>query len=144
MINVDVDVSALVDLKKRVLTLAQTDSLLREIATSMLSVTRSRIHEQGINSAGSQIGTYSSSYLELRREQEGRSNTNVNLVFKGDMERDYKIIPISDTEYGLGYSNKLNADKAKWNTERYGRIFALTDDELSQVRDIIREYLNKL
>ena len=143
MISVDVDVSALVDLKKRVLTLAQTDSLLREIATSMLSVTRTRIHEQGINSAGSQIGTYSSSYLELRREN-GLSNTNVNLFFTGQMQNDYKVIEISKTEYGLGYSNKLDADKAKWNTERYGRIFALTDDELSQVRDIIREYLNKL
>ena len=143
MISVDVDVSALVDLKKRVLTLAQTDSLLREIATSMESVTRTRIHGQGINSAGSQIGTYSSSYLELRREN-GLSNTNVNLVFTKDMEKDYKIIPISDTEYGLGYTDDNNADKAKWNTERYGRIFALTDDELSQVRDIIKEYLNKL
>jgi 5'-3' exonuclease len=144
MISVDVDVSALVDLKKRVLTLAQTDSLLREIASSMLDVTRTRIHEQGIKSDGSQIGTYSPSYLELRREEEDRSNTNVNLVFRGDMERDYKIIPISDTEYGLGYTNDKNANKAKWNTERYGRIFALTDDELNQVRDIIREYLNKL
>jgi 5'-3' exonuclease len=144
MISVDVDVSALVDLKKRVLTLAQTDSLLREIATSMETVTRTRIHEQGIKSDGSQIGTYSPSYLELRREQQDRSNTNVNLVFTGDMETDYKIIPISDTEYGLGYTDDKNADKAKWITERYGRIFALTDDELEQVRDIIREYLNKL
>jgi 5'-3' exonuclease len=144
MISVDVDVSALVDLKKRVLTLAQTDSLLREIATSMESVTRTRIHEQGIKSDGSQIGTYSPSYLELRREQQDRSNTNVNLVFTGDMETDYKIIPISDTEYGLGYTDDNNADKAKWITERYGRIFALTDDELEQVRDIIKEYLNKL
>lgn len=143
MISVDVDVSALVDLKKRVLTLAQTDSLLREIATSMLAVTRSRIHEQGIKSDGSQIGTYSPSYLELRREN-GLSNTNVNLFFTGQMQNDYKVIEISNTEYGLGYSNKLDADKAKWNTERYGRIFALTDDELEQVRDIIKEYLNKL
>lgn len=143
MISVDVDVSALVDLKKRVLTLAQTDSLLREIATSMETVTRTRIHEQGIKSDGSQIGTYSPSYLELRRENR-LSNTNVNLFFTGEMQNDYKVIEISDTEYGLGYSNKLNADKAKWNTERYGRIFALTDDELSQVRDIIKEYLNKL
>lgn len=143
MISVDVDVSALVDLKKRVLTLAQTDSLLREIATSMLGVTRTRIHEQGIKSDGSQIGTYSSSYLEVRREN-GLSNTNVNLFFTGQMQNDYKLIEISKTEYGLGYSNKLDADKAKWNTERYGRIFALTDDELDQVRDIIREYLNKL
>ena len=144
MISVDVDVSALVDLKKRVLTLAQTDSLLREIATSMLSVTRTRIHGQGIKSDGSQIGTYSPSYLELRKEREGRSNTNVNLVFTGDMERDYKIIPISDTEYGLGYTDEMSVKKAQWNTERYGRIFALTDDELDQVRNIIKEYLNKL
>jgi 5'-3' exonuclease len=110
----------------------------------METVTRTRIHEQGIKSDGSQIGTYSPSYLELRREQQDRSNTNVNLVFTGDMERDYKIIPISDTEYGLGYTDDNNADKAKWNTERYGRIFALTDDELDQVRNIIKEYLNKL
>lgn len=143
MISTDIDISAFDEIRNRVLKLEEVDSLLREISTSMLSVTKKRIHEDGLNANGSQIGTYTSSYLAVRRKN-NLSNTNVNLFFTGDMQNDYKVIPISETEYGLGYDNKLNADKADWNEERFGKIFALTDDELEQVRDIIKEYLRKI
>ena len=52
MITSNVDVSAFDELKGKVLTLAQTDSLLREIAGTMLSETANRIHEEGKKADG--------------------------------------------------------------------------------------------
>ena len=144
MITTTVDVSALKELQGRVLSAAQADSLLREIAVSMLAVTQKRIHMDGKKADGSAIGSYSDSYLKLRERNNLGTDRNVILFFTGQMQNDYKVVPLSDTEYALGYDNKLNADKADWAEERFGKIFALTDDELGQVRLIVQEYLDKV
>ena len=144
MITTTVDVSALKELQGRVLSAAQADSLLREIATSMLGVTQKRIHEQGRKADGSQIGSYSDNYLKLRERNNLGTDRTVILFFTGQMQNDYKVVPLSDTEYGLGYDNKLNADKADWAEERFGKIFALTDEELNDVRTIVQAYLDKV
>ena len=144
MITTTVDVSALKELQGRVLSAAQADSLLREIATSMLAVTQDRIHKEGRKADGSGIGSYSNSYLKLRERNNLGTDSKVILFFTGQMQNDYKVVPLSDTEYGLGYDNQLNADKADWAEERFGKIFALTDDELGQVQAIVQAYLDKV
>lgn len=144
MITTTVDVSALKELQGRVLSAAQADSLLREIAVSMLAVTQKRIHTDGKKADGSAIGSYSDSYLRLRERNNLGSDRPVTLFFTGQMQNDYKVVPLSDTEYALGYDNQLNADKADWAEERFGKIFALTDDELGQVRTIVQAYLDKV
>lgn len=142
MITTNVDVSAFEELRGKLLNAAQTDALLREIATGMLSVTRTRIHEDGKRADGSSMGNYSPSYLELRKKK-GDSNSKVRLFFTGQMQNDYKIVPLSATEYGLGFSNTTNSDKANWSEDRFGKVWALTDSELDQVRDIISEFIQK-
>lgn len=148
MITTNVDVSAFEELKGKVLTLAQTDSLLREIASTMLSVTRTRIHEFGENAQGRSLGNYSQSYLELRRKPTSQGGTNdsdpkVRFFFTGQMQNDYKVVPLSKTEYGLGFSNSKNVDKADWLEEnpKFGKVWALTPEEIENVRDIIAEYI---
>ena len=148
MITTNVDVSAFEELRGKVLSAADTDSLLRTIATSMLSVTRTRIHEAGQNANGQSLGNYSPSYLKLRSKpkKEGGnndSNPKVRFFFTGQMQNDYKVIPLSKTEYALGFSNPDNADKADWleDNPKFGKVWALTTEELDQVRDIIKEYL---
>ncbi len=144
MITSYVDVGALKELGGRLLTLQQADSLLRLISEGMLGATRERIHEEGKNSTGGQIGTYSPSYLELRIENRLSADPKVKLFFTGQMQNDYKIVPLSDTEYGLGFSNQLNADKADWAEDRFGKIYELTDQEMQGVRDIVSEYIKEL
>lgn len=171
MITTNVDVSAFDELKGKVLTLAQTDSLLREIAGTMLSETANRIHEEGKKADGADIGQYSDSYLKQRAKKSLGSSSRVILFYSGQMQRDYKVIPISKTEYGLGFSNTVNSDKAtymeegttsasvkehqrtrkgkKYNVKSYtrkgwqgfGKIYQLTEEELQKVRDIIAEYI---
>jgi len=175
VISTDIDVSALKELQGRVLSAVQADSLLREISVSMLGVIQKRIHTDGKKADGSNIGTYSDGYLKQRIKNKNLSDPKVVLFYTGQMQNDWKVVPLSDTEYGLGYDNPINvakADAAENGTESasvkahsrklksgktvdvksytrsgregYGTIFALTDQELGQVQDIVQEYLDKV
>ena len=139
------DTSALIKITAKMQSLDQSDALLREIATTMLAETRQRIHEDGKNAAGNQIGTYATSYLEWRRENGYKTTgSNVKLFLTGQMQNDYKVVPQSKTKYGLGFSNSLNSDKAGWAEERFGKIYGLTPDEKQLVQDICDEYIKNL
>lgn len=167
------DTSAITRITVKLKGLEDPDPLLREIATSMLAIVKERIHEKGLNSAGSQIGTYSDSYLAYRSSVGKSTGSNVILSLTGQMENDFKIVAQSKTRYGLGFSNQFNADKADWlengrkagtvkehtrnvngksvkvsshqkaGTEGYGDIYKLTTDEKDLVQDIIDEYIAK-
>lgn len=139
-----VNVGAFKELAGKVLTAGQAESLVREIAVSMQTVTRRRIHNEGKNASGGQIGTYKPSYLEWRKNNGYSSSPAVKLFLTGQMQNDYKVVPLSKTEYGLGYDNKFNADKADWAEERFGKIFALTPDEMDDVRAIVTAYIQRI
>lgn len=136
------DISALGDLKDKMLSLEQADTLLKLIADQTRNSTFKRIHENGKNANGDDIGTYSNSYLKWRMNNGyGSTGSNVLLFLTGQMQRDWKVIAISDREYGVGYDNPDNADKADWAEERFGEIFKLTDSEYEEVKNIINEYI---
>ena len=170
-----VNVGAFKELAGKVLTAGQAESLVREIAVSMYTETFRRIHNDGKKADGSPIGTYSNSYLEWRRNNGYPSSPAVKLFLTGQMQQDYKVVPLSKTEYGLGYDNKFNADKADWaengttsasvkahkrrtksgetvdvsahtrrGREGYGKIFALTPDEMDDVRAIVTAYIQRI
>jgi hypothetical protein len=121
--------------------LEETDSLLREISTTLLAEMRDRIHERGIKSDGTQIGTYSNTYLEYRIEQGKGSASNVTLFFTGQMQNDFNVAPIGENAYGLGYRNRLNFDKANWAEDRFGIIFEPTEQEFQQIEDVAAEFI---
>lgn len=139
------DTSALVKITAKLQSLEQSDALLTEVATTMLAETRQRIHEDGKNAAGGNIGTYKKSYLEWRMENGYKSTgSNVKLFLTGQMQNDYKVVPQSKTKYGLGFSNPLDANKAGWAEERFGKIYGLTSDEQQLVQDICDEFIANL
>jgi len=139
------DTSALIKLTAKLQSLEQSDALLREIASSMLSETRQRIHEDGKNAAGGNIGTYKKSYLEWRMMNGYKTTgSNVKLFLTGLMQNDYKVVPQSKTKYGLGFSNPLNGNKATWAEERFGKIYGLTPNEEQKVQDICDEFIANL
>jgi len=78
------------------------------------------------------------------RPQYNRTNdTKVVFSLTGQMENDYKVIAISNTEYGLGFDNPDDADKSVWLAERFGNdIWALSESELVQVDAIIQDFVN--
>ena len=136
-----IDIKELKDLTDSLLSLEETDSLLREIATTLLAEMRDRIHERGIKSDGTQIGTYSNTYLQYRIDQDKGSASNVTLFFTGQMQNDFNVAPVGENAYGLGYSNGLNFDKANWAEDRFGIIFEPTEQEFQQIEDVAAEFI---
>ena len=78
----------------------------------MLDETSFRIHNEGLNAKSTPIGTYSPSYMKQRLKQGRTSSRSVIFSLTGQMERDWKIIPVQGG-YGLGFSNPLNTKKAQ-------------------------------
>lgn len=175
MASIKYNIAALEGLKKDMLTLQQSDSLLRIIAEAMRGKTATRIHENGLKADGSKIGTYSSSYLKWRMNNGYETTgTDIVLFLTGQMQRDWKVIAISNTEYGLGYDNAFNADKAGWmengtedttvdahtrkvkgkdvkvksyqrkGWDGFGTIFQHTEAELAEIKLIIDDYIKKV
>jgi len=129
---------------KGMASLTDTDSLLRTISEAMLGETKFRIHNEGLRATGNGIGQYNDRYLKLRVNKYNRtSDRDIVFSLTGTMENNYKVIEISDTEYGLGFDNPDDADKSVWLAERFGNdIWALSEKELNDVNTIVQEFVN--
>lgn len=67
MITIKTNINQVVTVTlERLNELGDTDKLLRSCATSVLSLMKVRIHEQGLAADGQQIGTYSKGYMVVR------------------------------------------------------------------------------
>lgn len=124
--------------------LTDTDTLLRSIAFGMLPLTKKRIHEQGQRATGSPIGEYDNRYLQLRVNKYNRdSDRTIIFSLTGQMENNYKVVAISDKEYGLGFDNSLDANKSVWLADRFGNdIWQLSNSELDAMESIIQQFIN--
>lgn len=135
-------------LRSKLLEVSDKDKVLRTVATSMCFVVRERIHEKGLNAAGSQIGVYSSEYLKVRIKKGKTGSPKVILSFSRQMQNDFAIgekNPIkAGNGWGLGFKNNFNSDKADWMEERYGSIYSLTDGEYKQAQDVANGETNKI
>jgi hypothetical protein len=148
MIDTIINLSQFNALQGKLLTLEESDKLLRTIADRTKESMAFRIHNEGKKTDGSNIGTYSKQYLAWRKKNGySQQGDKVLLFLTGDMQNDFKVIAFSEKEYGIGFSNKVNGDKAqglqygngKW--KGYGEIYGLTTEELEQVNTIIEEEL---
>jgi hypothetical protein len=151
-------------LASKMAAIANTDQLLRTIATNMHAAVKDRIHSQGRAADGNQIGTYSNPYLRLRTEgyksdivTRGKNkglprtikkfnrtgDSKVILSLTRQMENDFSVVA-TDNGYGLGYINDENFKKVDYNEKRYGKkIFALTQEEGVQVNETAIEFVNQ-
>lgn len=139
------------------------DAMEREIAFSVLGEMKTRIYEQGRDSSGAQIGTYTPQYMRVRTDQlppkftKGKqkgqprprykrtSDTKVILSLTGDMERDMIAGPIkTDDGYGIGFKYPFNFQKSQWNEATYKKpIFSLTEEEKDKARIIAENFINR-
>lgn len=120
------------------------DKMTRLQATSLLAVMRVRIHQDGIASDGSPIGTYTPAYVKYVRSKKGRGTDNkVILSLTRSMENSMEIYPITGGT-GIGFSTKENWQKAKWCEETYGKaIYLPTAQETEMVNAIAEDYISK-
>ena len=113
-------------------------------ATSLLAVMRNRIHIEGRDSNGVQIGTYTPAYVKYKRAKAGRgTDTKVILSLTRQMENGYILQEIPNGT-GIAFSTGEDMQKAHWCEETYGKkIFIPTAEETELVNQIAEEYIAK-
>jgi phage gpG-like protein len=121
-------VDEIAKISKQVSDAIKSDRTIRIALSTTLAVQKQRIFAQGLKTNGSQIGQYSKKYGEYKRTL-GRNPGYVNLRLTDAMMNDFQIIG-SNMEYGFGFRNDFNAQKAGWAEDRYGEIFELSESEV--------------
>lgn len=150
------------------------DLLAKEAAISAMADIKVRVHQKGQASDGSQIGLYSPGYLKYRsgtysdskknkrgvvtsagiyskganaRSKRRKFNRGTNpaviLSLTRQMESDMQIYAIKGG-YAIGYSNRVNLNKALWNQTRYKKpIWALSTEEKERIQLIAKTYVEE-
>lgn len=140
------------------------DEKLKRIAlTTTLAIHKQRIYVQGLDSKGSQIGTYSKKPASISKKNQARNTGKTYFpggyseyhaaIGKGgdkvvlrntDQEMmDYGLVS-NGQDFGYGFQNQLNAQKAGWHAENYDKeIHAISDKELEVLTDTYLALLNK-
>lgn len=132
---------------------------------SVLAQQRKRIFSEGQDSKESKIGTYSTKPTSISRKSQvrqtgqtyfpggyrqyksltGRQSSFVTLVDTGQMMLDLGTTVIGFGEYGIGFSNTFNADKAEWMEDKYKKdIFSTTDREDDTFVKVVEYELERL
>lgn len=117
--------------------LKDREQLIRPLCFDLIELMKKRIHEDGKNSSGSQIGTYSNEYLKRRQKHYNRSADNRVIVsLTRQLENDWSVIA-TEKGYGIGFKNSFNLQKARWVEAKKGVIFSLTAQENQYAIDFI-------
>jgi len=118
--------------------LKDKEYITRPLCFDLLELMKKRIHEDGINASGTQIGTYSNEYLKLRIKKYNRSaDTKVIVSLTRQLENDWSVIATVNG-YGIGFKNKFNLQKARWvEAIKDCVIFSLTQNENKYASDFI-------
>jgi hypothetical protein len=134
--------------EKRVAALDHPEKLLRGAVANLYVLISDRIQQHGQASDGSLIGggVYSPKYSRYRAKK-GRQTAFVDLTFTGDMlDRGFIYGPVPAGGFGLGFANKMSADRMALLEQRYGQqIISPTVQErenaLVDILDAIRDQI---
>ena len=121
-----------------------SDELTRTQAVSLMAVMKDRIHVQGKDSNGNQIGTYTPAYIKYKRLSKGRGTDNkVILSVTRQMESGY-VPEAIENGYAICFRTAEDMQKARWCEETYEKpIFAPTAEEKAMVIAIAQDYISK-
>jgi hypothetical protein len=143
------------------------DKLTRVVASTQFANMKRRIHNEGKDSEGNDIGNYSPGYLKYRQfgfkgktyvrgknkgQDRGEKNKKPNrtsdpkvvLSLTRKMEGDMDFFRIQ-TGWAIGYKNSQSFDKSQWNEETYKKkIFDATQKELIEMQLAAMAYIRKV
>jgi hypothetical protein len=121
----------------------QTDRIMIAAMNSVLVKQKERIFQDGRAADGSNIGTYKTN--GSRKSRRSRIGQKVVLRESNQMMMDLTTHVLGNNEYGIGFNNSFNKDKAVWNEDRFGKdIFSSSDEEDELVLRVIDFELKKI
>lgn len=122
-------------------TIFNKDYLLRPVAIEVLPMMTQRIHQDGRAADGSQIGTYSNSYLAYRKKNKRGGDTKVIVSLTRQLENDWSVME-TPKGYGIGFTNAFNADKLTWVGDMKGKdLGQLSVEEIDYAFERVNELL---
>ncbi len=132
---------------------------------SVLAEQKKRIFQSGKDSSNGKIGTYSTNPISISKKNQarntgktyfpggyrqykslsGKGGNTVNLRNTDQMMMDLGTTVVKKGQYGIGFNNQFNADKAEWNEEKYGKnIFDTTTSEDNTFVRVFEFEINKI
>lgn len=126
------------------LTDMQRDKMTRLQAVSLMAAMKHRIHIDGKDSNGTQIGTYTPAYIKYKRAKMGRGTDNkVIISLTRQLESGYQLEAIPNG-WAICLRSAEDMQKARWCEETYQKpIFAPTSEERALVMEIANEFISK-
>jgi hypothetical protein len=126
--------------KEKIAKLGDKEYIPRALSFDLIDLMTKRIHINGISADGSAIGTYSKSYLSLRKRKFNRSSdTKIIVSLTRQLENDWSVIA-TDHGYGIGFKNPFNFQKARWVEANKDKvIFSLSQAEQQYVNDTVTQ-----
>jgi hypothetical protein len=152
-----------IDLFNKINSVIRSDRNLRTALTSTLAVHKPRIFNQGFDSKGAKIGTYSTTPASISKKSQARNTGKT--FFKGgyaeykravgknpgfvtlrntdQMMMDYGLQG-SGLSYGFGFQNTENFKKSQWMEDKYKKtIFNLSRNEENVLTNVLTDFLIK-
>lgn len=121
----------------------QPAEYMRTVVLVLAGAVRHRIHVEGKRPDGSQIGTYKNSYMRERERNNRGDSRKMIYSLTRQMEQDF--VAVADgNEFGLGFNNQLNSQKATWQEEKRPGVYDLSQEEIELAETTINDYLNGL
>jgi hypothetical protein len=140
------------DMNKIADALADKELLLRPVCVELSGIMNDRIHNKGEASDGSQIGTYSSSYLKYRKKFNHQiTEKKVILVLTRKLSNSWGAFA-TEKGYGVGFTDSgategvTALDKIRFNEQNFQgkKIGDLTTEENQYAIDRLNELTNSI
>lgn len=142
MATVNFDLSKLeAALNQIVEALSDSNQSIRPIAIELSGLMQKRIHEDGVASDGTKIGTYTSPYLERRAKITGLSGNSVVLYLTGKMFSSWGAFG-TERGWGVGFqdssdgNNVSSGQKLKYAEEHFNKKIGDMTKEEAEYADI--------
>lgn len=130
--------------------LTDKDSTLRPVAIELVEMMATRIHDDGLASDGSLIGSYTEGYLALREGRGLGSDKKVILVLSRKLYNSWSAFP-TDNGWAVGFVDDAATDgvtsrkKIEYAEQHFGKkIIDPTEEELRFAADKLLEIVNEL
>ena len=118
-----------------------TDPILREIAVSLSTSNNNRIHNDGRNLLGGNIGEYAESTKRIRRKK-GRQVSKVDLSFTGKLSKEFQPQEISGG-WGVGFLTSYGGNLFKKLTAQYGDLWGISRSDQQAIKKISERKIKK-
>lgn len=111
-----------------------TPDIVQKIALDATASIRNRIQERGVNDQEEELIAYSPAYKKQKSARYGEESVSkTNLTLTGDMWRKTTVTEAKQEgkEYvvTVGGTDDFAQNKIDWNSDRYGDIMTLSDQE---------------